>query len=60
MRIAMPIKKVKGGWRWGKTGKVYALKKDAIRQSIAIQMSGYESKDKKKDKSQPGKKQKKG
>ena len=37
----MPIRKVEGGYRWGKTGKVYPSKKDAQRQARAIYASGY-------------------
>ena len=32
----MPVRKVKGGYRWGKTGKVYKRKADAERQGRAI------------------------
>ena len=32
----MPIKKVKGGYRWGTTGKVYKRKSDAVKQMKAI------------------------
>ena len=35
----MPIKKVKGGWRYGDKGKVYKRKADAIKQGIAIMLS---------------------
>lgn len=37
----MPIKRVKGGWKWGKSGKVYKDKEDAERQMRAIYASGY-------------------
>jgi hypothetical protein len=40
----MPVKKVKGGWRWGKSGKVYRTKKEALRQARAIYASGYKNK----------------
>ncbi len=40
----MPIHKVKGGWKWGKSGKVYKRKKDAIRQMRAIYSNGYRGK----------------
>lgn len=33
--------KVKGGYRWGKTGKTYKTKKQAERQGRAIKASGY-------------------
>ena len=35
----MPVKKVKGGYKYGKTGKVYRSKKKAERQGRAIQAS---------------------
>jgi hypothetical protein len=35
----MPVKKVKGGYKWGNTGKVYKSKKDAEKQGKAIQAS---------------------
>ena len=35
----MPAEKVKGGWRWGKTGKVFKTRQEAIDQGIAIRMS---------------------
>ena len=37
----MPVYKVKGGYRWGKTGKVYKTKAAAERQGRAIRASGY-------------------
>jgi hypothetical protein len=37
----MPVQKVKGGYRWGKTGKVYKTKSAAERQGKAIRASGY-------------------
>ena len=37
----MPVQKVKGGYRWGKTGKVYKTKAAAERQGRAIRASGY-------------------
>jgi hypothetical protein len=33
----MPVHKVKGGYRWGKHGKVYKRKSDAERQGRAIE-----------------------
>jgi len=33
----MPVEKVRGGYRWGKTGKVYKTKAAAERQGKAIQ-----------------------
>tara|TARA_R110001592_G_scaffold33413_4_gene115790 strand:- start:824 stop:952 length:129 start_codon:yes stop_codon:yes gene_type:complete len=35
----LPVVKVKGGYRWGKSGKVYKSKSDAERQGKAIQTS---------------------
>ena len=35
----MPAMKVKGGWKWGKTGKVYKTRQEAIQDGIAIRMS---------------------
>ena len=40
----MPVKKVKGGYRFGKTGKVYKTKKAAQKQARAIYASGYKRK----------------
>ena len=37
----MPVYKVKGGYRWGKTGKVYRTKAEAEKQGRAIHASGY-------------------
>lgn len=37
----MPIRKVKGGYKWGKRGKVYPTKKQALRQDGAIYASGW-------------------
>ena len=37
----MPVHKVKGGWKWGKHGKVYRSKAKAQRQARAIYASGY-------------------
>ena len=35
----MPAMKVKGGLKWGKTGKVFKTRKEAIQQGIAIRMN---------------------
>lgn len=40
----MPVKKVKGGYRFGKKGKVYKTKSKAQRQARAIYSSGYKGK----------------
>ena len=35
----MPIRKVKGGYKWGKKGKVYKTRKKALKQGRAIEIS---------------------
>ena len=40
----MPVRKVKGGWKWGKSGKTYKTKKEAEKQGRAIYASGYKKK----------------
>ena len=35
----MPVRKVKGGYRWGSTGKVYKTKAAAAKQGRAIKAS---------------------
>jgi len=40
----MPVRKVKGGYRWGTTGKVYPTKEQAEKQGRAIMASGYTKK----------------
>jgi hypothetical protein len=35
----MPVNKVKGGYKYGKTGKTYSKKKNAVQQGKAIHMS---------------------
>ena len=35
----MPVHKVKGGYKYGKTGKVYKSKAKAVRQGRAIKAS---------------------
>ena len=35
----MPIRKVKGGYRYGKTGKVYKQRIKAVKQGQAIAIS---------------------
>lgn len=42
----MPVRRVKGGYRWGKTGKVYPTKEQAEKQGKAIMASGYGTKKK--------------
>ena len=45
-----PIYKVRGGYRWGKKGKVYKTRAGAERQAAAAHASGYKGKGKKKKK----------
>lgn len=40
----MPVMKVKGGYRWGRSGKVYPTKAKAEKQGRAIRASGYKKK----------------
>ncbi len=40
----MPVRKVKGGYKWGSSGKVYKRKKDALKQARAAYASGYKGK----------------
>lgn len=35
----MPVRKVKGGYKWGRTGKTYKTKAAAARQGRAIKAS---------------------
>ena len=42
----MPILKVKGGYKWGKNGKVYKKKADAQKQMRAAFANGYKPKGK--------------
>ena len=44
--IKVPVRKVKGGYRFGRTGKVHKTKKAADRQARAIYASGYGKKKK--------------
>ena len=37
----MPVQKVQGGYRWGKSGKVYKTKAEAEKQGRAAYASGY-------------------
>lgn len=37
----MPVVKVKGGYRWGRSGKVYPTKEQAEAQGRAIRAAGY-------------------
>ena len=40
----MPVRKVKGGYRWGSKGKVYKSKAKATAQGRAAYASGYKGK----------------
>lgn len=40
----MPIKKIKGGYKFGKSGKKYPTKAAAIKQMKAMYANGYKSK----------------
>lgn len=42
----MPVKKVKSGYKWGKSGKIYPTKEQAEKQGKAIHASGYKKKNK--------------
>lgn len=42
----MPIKKVKGGYKWGSHGKVYPTRKQAEKQAAAAYAHGYREKKK--------------
>ena len=35
----MPVRKVKNGYKWGTTGKVYPTKLEALKQGRAIEAS---------------------
>ena len=37
----MPVRKVKGGYQWGTSGKVYPTRQQAERQARAIYATGY-------------------
>lgn len=47
-QFTMPVRKVQGGYQWGKSGKVYPTKAQAEKQGRAIYASGYKGKPKKK------------
>ena len=46
----VPVRKVKGGYRWGSSGKVYKKKSGAEKQGRAIYASGYKNATRKKRK----------
>jgi hypothetical protein len=35
----MPVRRVKGGWRWGRTGKTYPTRRQAEKQGKAIRLA---------------------
>ena len=40
----MPIRKVKGGYKWGGHGKTYKSRKGAVKQAQAAHANGYKGK----------------
>ena len=54
----MPIIKVKRGYKWGKSGKVYPTRKQAERQAAAAYASVFGKKKKKRPKKRNRKKAK--
>jgi hypothetical protein len=40
MKVNMPVHKTKGGYKWGRSGKTYPTKKQAMKQARAIYASG--------------------
>jgi len=40
----MPVRKVKGGYQWGKGGRVYPTREQAERQAKAAYAAGYKKK----------------
>lgn len=45
--MEIPVYKTKSGYKFGKTGKTYKTKKEAVKQAKAIYASGYKEKEKK-------------
>lgn len=43
----MPVHKVEGGYKWGKSGKVYPTRAQALRQARVIYANGYHPKGRK-------------
>lgn len=43
----MPVRKVKGGFKWGSSGKVFRTKAGALRQAAAAHANGYRGRGKK-------------
>lgn len=46
----MPLKKVRGGYKYGDSGKVFRTKAGAMKQARAMHASGYKEKPKGKKK----------
>ena len=42
----MPVKKTKGGYKYGEKGKTYKTKTKAVKQGKAIKAAGYKRKKK--------------
>lgn len=40
----MPIRKVKGGYKWGGKGKIYKKRSSAVKQARAAYAHGYRGK----------------
>lgn len=40
----MPVRKVKGGYQWGTSGRIYQTRAQAERQGRAVYARGYRSK----------------
>jgi hypothetical protein len=40
----MPVKRVRGGYRWGTSGRIYKTRRQAEKQGRAIRASGYRKK----------------
>ena len=40
----MPIRRVKGGYKWGSHGKVYKSRAGAVRQAQAAHAAGFKEK----------------
>lgn len=50
----MPVHKIPGGYQYGQTGKKYYgkdAKKKALKQQLAIELSGYDEEEEKRKKS---------
>jgi len=40
----MPVRRVRGGYRWGTSGRIYKTRRQAEKQGRAIRASGYRKK----------------